>query len=239
MAITVEIGGSLAQTVVKKSQVINTSKNWTVPAALAGNTVTVTACAGGGSGCISGSSSDSNYIATGGWGGSYVTDYPIIVTAGQVLSLTVGAGGVGVSSQTGNIGGDTVIGTYLTLKGGNGGGSLQNDALNNTNYRSIGVGNGVRPYIGIVIPSTIGSSFVLPSESVNGNSCGASLLSGNYRSAYGGGAGLFGRGGDASNSGSPSGTPPANTGAGGGSCHTGIAGGGASGAILLEWEEFV
>jgi hypothetical protein len=227
------------QTVVKKSQEILVSSNWTSPAKLAGDTVWVTGAAGGGSGCVSGSSGQVNYIAVGGWGGSYAIRYPIKVTPGQVIPVTIGAGGAATSSSTGNLGGDTIVGSYLILKGGKGGASLRNESYLNESYRSIGNGVGVRPYIGIFSSQAEGVVFVLPSESVNGNSCGNGVYNSSNNCAYGGGAGLFGRGGSASNSGDSSATPEANSGAGGGSTRIGIAGAGAAGKLIIEWEEFL
>lgn len=241
MPVVSEVGRSAStlQTVVKKLSVITTSQNWTVPANIAGDTVKVTACAGGGSGCNSGSSSANNYFSVGGWGGSYVIGYPIKVTPSKVIALTIGAGGAAVSSTSGNIGGDTSVGNYLTLKGGTGGDSIQNESFTSSKYRRIGNGVGVRPYIGVFSTPGEGVLYVLPSESVNGNSCGAGIYDENNNCVYGGGAGLFGRGGHASNSGGASTTPVENSGAGGGATRVGTAGAGAAGRILLEWEEFI
>lgn len=110
----------------------------------------VTACGGGGGGgCVGGSTRvESTHSATyvgaygggGGGAGECVYDYPLIVTPGQSLSISIGSGGKGgkgliyynissakdyVQTQTptqiATAGGSTSIGNLLTLKGGQAG----------------------------------------------------------------------------------------------------------------------
>ena len=80
-------------------------------------TLTVNAAGGGGGGgYLTDSGCNSDYgTAGGGSSGQIISGYSLAVTPGQVLTITVGAGG---SQQS--AGGNTVVGS-LTLKGGNGG----------------------------------------------------------------------------------------------------------------------
>lgn len=73
--------------------------DWVVPACVF--TVTVRAWGGGGAG---GGSSTTDRNGGGGGGGAFCT-YTETVTPGETLRITVGAGGIGVNSGTGNAGG--------------------------------------------------------------------------------------------------------------------------------------
>ena len=88
--------------------------------------------AGGGSGARAGNSSGSGGGGAGGYRNSYgteasgdgsSTETPLVVTYGQSLTVTVGAGGAAKSSGDGNQGNDSVFGTITSYKGGPGGGS--------------------------------------------------------------------------------------------------------------------
>lgn len=88
----------------------------------------IAACGGGAGG--TGAAGDRYSSLTivngaGGGGGAAVLNYEILVNPGDILNITVGAGGAGgVTSDNptaGANGGDTIIGNYITLKGGNAG----------------------------------------------------------------------------------------------------------------------
>jgi hypothetical protein len=235
MAITIEIGGSSAQTVVKKSQKFITSGNWTRPANIAGDTVYVTACAGGGSGGSSGST-DPGYWSYGGWGGGYVERQPINVLSVPSATVTIGAGGISAGNgNVGNAGGDTSFGSLLTVRGGSGGGRVKNATAPSTDIQIAFAGSGIAPYM-IYSDGTSNPivSYMTQSSSVAGNKKGANSNISNGVFAGGGAEGRFGNGGDAS-----SGSALANSGAGGGASHTGSTGSGGSGVLIIEWEEFV
>lgn len=90
------------------------------------NKIIVTACGGGGGGGNKMSSTAG--AGAGGGGGAAVKGMAFEVTEGQVLSISVGAGGEGaptLSSSnytvTGKDGGSTTIGDLITLAGGTGG----------------------------------------------------------------------------------------------------------------------
>lgn len=99
---------------------------FTVPAGV--TTIYITACAGGGGGGYNGSG--------GGCGGEAVLNYPAAVTSGQVISINIGSGGIGgTNSQDATNGGNTTIGSILTLIGGDSG-----DTEYFTKRRGAGVG---------------------------------------------------------------------------------------------------
>lgn len=88
------------------------SHTFTVPAGV--TIISVTACGGGAGGTYpSNASSSYKYGGAGGGGGAAVVGRKFAVTPGQAIAITVGAGGA-VDAN----GGDTVIGTLLTLGGG-------------------------------------------------------------------------------------------------------------------------
>lgn len=88
----------------------------------------IAACGGGAGGTGAAGdrySSLTSVNGAGGGGGAAVLNYEILVNPGDILNITVGAGGAGgVTSDNptaGANGGDTIIGNYITLKGGNAG----------------------------------------------------------------------------------------------------------------------
>lgn len=216
--------------VVRKSIVIDASQNWTVPVNLAGNTIWLTGCGGGGGGALS----IAGY-STGGFGGAFCLRRPVIVTAGSVHVVTIGAGG----SPFGGSGGNTSFGSLVTLRGGSGGFSdvstIQDDDIAQFFGRV-----GIRPSIIAPMNGTAPNTYFATSpDTVNGNVAGAtSAAAGNI--ATGGAAGLFGNGTDATN-GTASANAPANSGAGSGASRgvDGATGSGGSGRLVIEWEEFL
>ena len=122
----------------------------------------VTAVAGGGG---SAGAAASSYRSGGGGGGGGCVEYPLTVIPGQILSITIGDGGVaGIVGGTGGTGQSTSVGSLLTLTGGSGGiyGS------SSTAYGGVG---GVGPF------------------GVGGNGSGPNLLAGSGTAGGGGGGG--------------------------------------------------
>jgi hypothetical protein len=225
--------------IVRKSQVILSSQVWVAPLRLAGNTVYVTGCAGGGSGNCTGAYASSS-VNIGGSGGNYVEKLPLIVTPGSSYTITIPAGGLG-STSTGNAGGDLTFGSLLTIKGGSGGTTIGNgvSSLQSLLNSIKGV---LPPYFLFASSNTLLFS---PGQCINGNTPGdttSPVPSGG--TAGGGAAGYFGVGAngraqDAIITGNNAG---ANTGAGGGAVigqAGSTSGAGGSGRLIIEWDELV
>lgn len=81
----------------------------------------ITACAGGGGGS-SYSATGASRVGCGGGGGDAIENRKFTVTPGQEISITVGTGGAG-GYNTGGTGGNTIIGSLITLTGGGGAGN--------------------------------------------------------------------------------------------------------------------
>jgi hypothetical protein len=121
-----QIAAALRQS---RQQPFTSSGSFTVPPGV--TTIYRSAC-GGGAGGGGGGSTVGNTAYYGGGGGcgggagQSVVDSPLAVTPGQVINITVGAGGQGSPSvgTNGTAGSATVIGT-LTLSGGTAGGAGQ------------------------------------------------------------------------------------------------------------------
>ena len=104
-----------------------TSGSFVVPYGVTTIYVTATAAGGGGGGGCGSAASQVNWPATGGGGGSgqSVIAQAFNVTPGQVIPITIGGkglggsgGGAGAAGTNGTAGGNTVIGSLLTLSGG-------------------------------------------------------------------------------------------------------------------------
>lgn len=195
-----------------KSQEFLSSGTFTVPAGV--TTVWVTMCGGGGSGSVN------NYISSniaGGGAGAYCVKQAVTVTPGASVTVTIGAGGAGVTdaaayqTQTaGNDGSATSFGS-LSVSGGTGGLTAGNDASNGVGGAN-GGGNG------------------LPGQSAGGR---PGKLSG-------GAGGLFGDGTNAARGTGNSSSAAANSGAGSGGAALTSGGGASSGAggsgrCIVEW----
>ena len=138
--------------------------------------------AGGGSGGACGNGAGGG----GGGAGGYRTATGLTVTAGSPITVTVGAGGSGVSPGT--FGTSSVFGAISTVGGGRGGawdGGSQYASQSGGSGGGAGYGN-VNPYSS--------STAVAPEL---GNRGGSGITSGNYPGGGGGGAGAVG--GDAPN----------------------------------------
>ncbi len=222
-----------------RSMYFNSNGTFTVPANV--TLVWVTAWGGGGSG----GSYTGSYGGGGGGGGELIYRYPVTVTSGSNITVTIGAGGTGCSvydstSWIGNNGGDTSFGTYITAKGGEGG----RGTLGGRGGGALG-GNGgtieTNGSVGIAFPFTIGGSgggggnqgvyygFGAPFGRFPGGTPGG---------GGGGGGGFMGKGGNGGSSYplSPE-SAAANSGAGGGGGKDGSCGNGGSGGLIVEWIE--
>lgn len=104
-------------------QTFTADGTFTVPAGV--TKILVTACGGGGGG--SGARTGSTlWCGHGGGGGACIVRKPYNVTPGQQIPITIGAGGANGGSNSsnptaGSKGGSTVIGSIITLAGGDGG----------------------------------------------------------------------------------------------------------------------
>lgn len=213
----------------------------------------VTACAAGASG---GELSDFTNPMCGGNAGEFIVRKPFMVNPGQVIPITIGIGGVATGdyeSYKSSPGGNTVIGSLITLKGGT------NTIANN---------GGCRGGIPFNYAQEIGKNIIKVGASVVSNGMNSSMASGgragtsctyigdNYYANHapggcGGGASL-GHGGDGGDSVSGNGSPerkPTNggLGAGGGGCGSYAGkydsstdpltkpGNGGKGYCLIEW----
>lgn len=208
--------------------------------------IKVTACAGGKGGAFGGcNQSKYGSAPEGGTGGAWIVDEVFTVTPSSSIPITVGAGGNGGSYSGssnypsivyGDNGGNTVIGSLITLVGG--GASGTNDGNNGGNG-----GNG--GYLGISSSSSItntpsssgdatpyacggkGGNNEIISAGSYGRACGggggASLGNGGYGSTGAGGNGRKGGGGGSSGR---------LIGAGGGSYSGGKGG---DGYVRIEW----
>ena len=186
---------------------------FTVPAGV--TTVKVEAWGGGGAG---GGAAPAlgNVAAGGGGGGAYVKNISVGVTPGAAISVTVGAGGLGVSVADGNNGGNSDFGGLVTANGGKAGKKAPN-----------GAGGG------ITTGTQNGGSGAAGSGGNSGGGGGGAGATGNGGNASGstGGSGGSGGGGTGANGRSSNGDGHDATGlsAGGGGAKSGFFGGNRSG----------
>ena len=152
------------------------------------DTVFVTAIGGGAAGAARATDQQ------GGWGGGgsgqYVINYVVSVAIGVPIAVTVGDGGVADTASTGvngfgNPGGDTIFGSYLTVKGGDGvfgvsgslgGGNAENSDGTNAAGAVGGVGGTIKKF--------------------NGNDGGDGDFGAGVGAGGGGAGSAFGNGGD-------------------------------------------
>ncbi|HID3519630.1 TPA: phage tail protein, partial [Citrobacter braakii] len=208
---------------------LTTSGSFTVPAGV--TELCISAVAGGGGGG-SGGGGDSSFFGGGGGSGGAgesIVKRKFAVTPGTVINITIGSGGVGsiASTATGSAptaGGNTVIGSLITLHGGQPG-------INAGNGQNTAPGGGY------------GQGFPTGSYGGDGN---LNVSSGNgapgASSPFGGGGG----GGRAGTDQGTDGTAGSGYGSGGGSgggkygtapitARGGNGGNGAPGIVMIEW----
>lgn len=225
---------------VWKMQVFDANGTFTVPDAIAGTVVYVTGSGGGGGGAAF-IMSGANDGVGGACSGCYIEKQPYTVSAGDSITVTIGAGGAPVSANAitalpvyGNDGQASYFGE-MVINGGSGGGELTGGTSQNRK------GGWVGGYIA-------GATVFIPQNSTRFRaSSRASALS---AIAMGSAAGAFGDAGDAaasSGSAITAGSALPNTGAAGGGVvfFTGVpptititSGAGGSGKIIVEWQEF-
>jgi hypothetical protein len=117
-----------------------TSSGTYVPSAVA-RLICVRAVAAGGAGAGSAASGSSSCTAcSGGGAGSYVEAWFLVSALGASVSVGIGGGATG-GPGSGNTGGTTTFGSFLSLPGGIGGGA-QAYGLTVTNYSAQGTGGG-------------------------------------------------------------------------------------------------
>lgn len=163
----------------------------------------VTGAGGGGGG---GGGYSTSYAGEGGGGGAYALRQPYTVTPGQVLAITIGAGGTpGVIGGAGGAGGSTSVGALLTMAGGAGG------SPGTSGNGGAGGGSGGA---GASVASTGGAG---------GDGFGV---------VPGAGGGSLGFGGSGR---AASGQPGAMGGGGGGGYVNSTGGAGAPGIVIIEW----
>lgn len=114
--------------IAARFQKLTASGSFTVPAGV--TTLYISGCAGGGGGGGAGGSRVGGDASGGGGGGAgqAIFKTPFNVTPGQVINITIGAygfsgggGAINSNGYDGGTGGNTVIGTLVTLLGGGGG----------------------------------------------------------------------------------------------------------------------
>jgi hypothetical protein len=236
------------RSVIWRMQEFLVDGTFTAPDNLAGDIVYITGCGGGGSGGARFGNATSPRLSTGGSGGFYTIKQPIPVIAGDAYAVTIGFGGAPVTTAAtsdGNAGGATTFGSLLTLKGGQ-----QGIGATSTNVQPKGGFNAgalVRIYS---ITTGTATGDIRTTEAQNSPSFqGGQTRFNTATIATGGGAGLFGDGGDGGAEASGNGVAESaidNSGAGGGGCSassggafTATSGAGGSGRLIVEWQEYI
>jgi hypothetical protein len=208
---TLITGGSTYGGTTRTLQKFTSSGTFTIPANITSTKVTVV----GGGGAGGGSTAANN--GGGGGSGSIAIKYLSGLTPGNTLTVTVGAGGTGISAATGNVGSASSISsgtqTISTVSAPGGGGGFQIAA------QSPGGAGGV----------------VATGGDINGG--GASGTNSTGAVSGGGGPTFLGGPGNPA-SGGPGNAALANTGSGGGGAGVGAStagGAGGSGIVIFEW----
>ena len=208
---------------------LTTSGSFTVPAGV--TELCISAVAGGGGGG-SGGGGDSSFFGGGGGSGGAgesIVKRKFAVTPGTVINITIGSGGVGsiASTATGSVptaGGNTVIGSLITLHGGQPG-------VNAGNGQNTAPGGGY------------GQGFPTGSYGGDGNlSVGSGNGAPGASSPFGGGGGAGRAGTDQGTDGTAGSGYGSGGGSGGGKYGTapltargGNGGNGAPGIVMIEW----
>jgi hypothetical protein len=202
-------------------QTFTSSGTWTKPAGFPSTArVQVRLWGGGGSG---GAASSTEYCGGGG-GGSFIERWLGLSTLGATETVTVGSGGAGVTSGSGNAGGNSTFGSYLTAYGGGGGGMHSVGGGGGGGGGLLGAGSTATDSFGAAggAPVAQVGSFA-GGDGGDGSSSGADGNPSIHGGGGGGGGGNSGSGGDGGTS----------VYAGGGGGGAGSSGNGAGGVALL------
>jgi hypothetical protein len=228
------------------SVIFTSSQSWTVPAGV--RSIDVFAVGGGGGGGGSDTVDGTPYNRGSGGGGGYTTIMlSQAVTPGSSISVTIGAGGAGgTTNKQGTTGGTSSFGAIASANGGVGGMYGKNSGRVGGDG---GAGGGAGGYIytGGSVGGTGGSNGSAggnTSASVTGGlgqgTTTREFGSGTLYSGGGGGAaqnaGAGGAGGGGAGGTSTGGNASPNTGGGGGGGQT-SGGSGGSGIIVVKWAE--
>lgn len=225
--------------------------SFTIPDNIAGDVVYITACGGGGSGAASNQDPAATAMSTGGSGGFFTVKKPAAVAIGSAYAITIGIGGAAVVaaygiSANGISGTATNFGALLSLAGGTGG--RASDPLTTQPRGGFDAGS---VYLGYSSTTLAPNTTIWLNDSENSDSFKGGAFKASTRVlSTGGGAGLFGVGGDAqaiSVGDGVAGGALANSGAGGGGCSvtsnpatfTATSGAGGSGRLIVEWQEYI
>lgn len=171
-------------------------------------------------GCGGGAAGQSAGDGQGGGAGAGCNWFPVNLTAGEAVTVTIGAGGTAPNGA----GGDTSFGSYLSLPGGSlytGGAApsvtLLSDYVNATP-------------VGFIISGAFGGIGVKGARSTFAGGTGGSGYGG-------GGGGFYGPGGNGVSGSGTGGAAAANSGGGGGASSAGTGGAGGSGQLTVFWLE--
>ena len=160
----------------------------------------VTACgAGGGGGGRFYRTGVANGGGGGGGGGAAIERYPIYVDNLETINITVGKGGTGSTSAftAGEDGGNTSIGSHLTLEGGKGGESLPSGTSDSSSRAAGGAAGGEGGGAGGMGGRRSASYYGTNGEDGLTGAGGTTSTTSEYYG--GGGGGSLGNGGNAGN----------------------------------------
>jgi hypothetical protein len=223
LVFTLGIGSVVGQT----SKTFVTSGTFTVPASV--YSIQVQCWGGGGGG---GSARATNGGSGGGGGGGAYKIATIAVIPGQVISYTVGAGGVGGSSSNATIGGATTFSTTVTAVTANGGSPGGNNTSTTLKGAGGAGGTGGTYNGGAGAPGQTGAGGGGGSSAGTGSNGNTATTNTGATAVTGGGAG----GSGASNTTGRAGAAPGGGGAGGSKNNTNTNGGaGGTGQIVINY----
>jgi hypothetical protein len=149
-------------------QTFNSSGTWNKPAS--GNIALIQCWGAGGSGAKHSTVTEE---AGGGGGGGYTERLVLLSSLGATETVTVGAGGAGVSGTAdGNAGGNTTFGSHLTAYGGGAGSQSTTNAAGGGGGGAIGAGGNASGSTAAVLaaraPALLVAQFLLGAAAVAG-----------------------------------------------------------------------
>ena len=175
--------------ILGQSQTFTSSGTFIVPVGV--NTVTVEAWGGGGAGGGVNGGIFTTRVGGGGAGGTYTKAINVSVNPGQVINVSVGAGGTGVNQGNGNNGGTTIFASSVPVSAVGGGGGKVGDGNDAT-------GAGGALATGITFNGGKGADAIASASGGGGGGAG-NTGSGSSASGVTGGAGGSGGGGAGAN----------------------------------------